>query len=113
MAALSEFLTKVKPEQRAVVRRLDALVRKAVPELASSIKWGNLTYHHERNVCSIIAHEHYINLQVWCGATIADPQGLLVGTGKKMRHIQVDAATKVNRVAIAAILKQAAEAARG
>jgi len=112
MSALVEFLARVKPEQHDVVCALDALIRKAAPELAASLKWGNLTYHHASNVCALIVHEEHVNLQVWRGADIADPKGLLVGSGKQMRHIRVGRETKVLRSAISAIVKEAAEATR-
>jgi hypothetical protein len=112
MQALDQFLAKTEPELRELVRALDALIRKAAPELDASLKWGNLTYHHAHNVCALAAHKRYVNLQVWGGAAIADPRGLLTGTGKSMRHVTIAPGQAFNRRALAAIVRAADEASR-
>ena len=112
MQALNQFLENIEPELHELVREVDALVRKAAPDLVASLKWGNLTYKHARNVCSMVAHGRYINLQVWGGAAISDPHGLLVGTGKSMRHLKIEADQAFNRSKVAAIVRAAAKASR-
>jgi len=111
MEALNEYLARVPSELHDHIRALDTLVRKAAPGLTPSLKWGNLTYHHTANVCALVAHKHYVNLQVWGGAMIADPHGLLIGTGKQMRHIKIACGGTLNRRAVAAIVRAATEAA--
>jgi hypothetical protein len=108
MDALDKYLAGTAPEARKLMRALDALIRKAAPGLSSSLKWGNLTYHHASNVCAIVAHKQYINLQVWGGANVADPGGLLIGSGKSMRHIKFAIGKPFNRRAVAAIVRAAA-----
>src|SRR5690348_917187 len=103
----SEYMADTEPKLRKLIRALDALIRKAAPDLAASMKWGNPTYHNGRNVCAIIAHDGYINLQIWAGASIDDPHGLLVGTGKTMRHIKIVPGGPLNRRAVAAIVRAA------
>jgi hypothetical protein len=105
---LERYLAFVAPEFRALVRAVDALIRKAAPDLIPSLKWGNLTYHHTKNVCAIVAHQQYLNIQVWLGAKIRDPAGLLVGRGKRMRHVKVTVGQPFNRRAVAAIIRAAA-----
>lgn len=105
---LNQYLASIEPELHELVRVLDTLIRKAAPELVASLKWGNLTYHHARNVCALVAHKRYVNLEVWGGATIADPSGLLIGTGKSMRHIKLALGQAINRRAVAAVVRAAA-----
>jgi hypothetical protein len=112
MDVLNKYLATVPSELHELIWTLDTLVRKAAPMLSPSLKWGNLTYHHTANVCAVVAHEKYVNLQVWGGATIADPRGLLKGTGKQMRHIKLVAGNALNRRAVTAIVRAAAEASR-
>jgi hypothetical protein len=109
---LETFLATVDPGLHPLVRELDALVRRAAPSLVASLKWGNLTYHHARNVCALVAHRRHLNLQVWGGATIPDPAGLLTGTGRSMRHVKLAAGQALNRRAVAALIRAAAVASR-
>jgi hypothetical protein len=112
MDVLSKYLATVPSELHEHVRALDTLVRKAAPGLTPSLKWGNLTYHHTRNVCALVAHRQYVNLQVWGGATIADPGALLKGAGKQMRHIKLVPGKAINRRAVATIVRAAVEVSR-
>ena len=108
MSVLNEFLAKIPAEQHALVRALDAVISKAAPTLAASLKWGNLTYAGEENVCSLVAHKHHVNLQIWAGASLSDPRRLLTGAGKDMRHIKVGNAADVDPQYIAKLVQQAA-----
>jgi uncharacterized protein YdhG (YjbR/CyaY superfamily) len=108
MDVLKKYLAGVKAEFRPLVRQLDAVIRESAPALSAGLKWGNLTYHHARNVCSLVAHQDHVNLQVWGGAGLPDPARLLVGTGKAMRHIPLMRGGALNRRAIAGIVRAAA-----
>lgn len=106
MLALNQYLKKIPIEHHALVRALDAAILRAAPNLHSSLKWGNLTYHAEHNVCAIVAHKHYVNLQLWRGAELDDPRGLLEGTGKTMRHIKFLPDADVDWKYISNLIKQ-------
>jgi hypothetical protein len=112
MAVLQQYLRGIEPEYRGLVRSLDALVRQAAPDLEPSLKWGNMTYSHTHNVCSIIVHARHVNLQVWGGAKIPDPHGLLSGTGSRMRHVKFTAGARFSRRAVASLVRSAAKSAR-
>jgi hypothetical protein len=112
VSVLDEFLHGVQPEHREIIRDLDALIREVAPDLVASLKWGNLTYSATRNACALVNHARYVNLQIWGGASVPDPSHLLQGTGVAMRHAKFVAQEKFDRQAVAAIVQQAAEAAR-
>lgn len=109
---LEEFLKSIRLDHHALIRELDAMIHKAAPDLVSSLKWRNLTYHSKRNACALVNHEQYVNLQVWTGAEFEDPKGLLQGAGKTMRHIRLVPGARIDRPAVIAIIQQAAMAAR-
>ena len=111
MSAVKEYVGDLVPSLRTLVRTLDTIVREAVPAAEASLKWGNLTYHHGRNFCAILAHDGYVNLQIWGGAKIADPKKLLVGAGKSMRHVRIEVGGSLDRRAVTAIVRAAARAA--
>ena len=112
MGALETYIARLPAGRQELVPALDALIRTAVPSREPAVKWGNLTYHHATNVCSIVARTHYVNLQVWEAATQHDPGGLLADTGKAMRHIRLQPEQPLDPVAIAAIVEAAATVLR-
>ena len=110
MSTLKQFLEPLEPSLRSVVRVLDDIIREAVPTAEASLKWGNLTYHRNGNFCALVVHDGYVNLQVWGGASIADPRRLLVGTGRTMRHVRIEPGRPLNRRAVIALVRAAARA---
>ena len=108
MSALKDFLAKTPAEHHALARALDALIVKAAPGLDTSLKWGNLTYSGNQIVCAIAVHKHHVNLQLWNGASLKDPRGLLIGESKKMRHLKFTTATDIKPKIITDFIKQAA-----
>jgi hypothetical protein len=49
----------------------------------------------------------HINLGFYHGATLRDPDGLLEGSGKKLRHVKVRDVAATKTTALAALLRQA------
>ncbi len=108
MSALNLYLEKIPAGQHAVVRALHDAILKAAPHLAASLKWGNLTFRAEQNVCAIVAHKQHVNLQLWGGTNLQDPRGLLMGTGKTMRHVKLLMDANIDWHYVSGLVKQAA-----
>jgi hypothetical protein len=49
----------------------------------------------------------HVNVGFFLGAHLADPAGLLEGTGKNMRHVKLRPGTEVDREALAALIEAA------
>src|SRR5687767_11007504 len=49
----------------------------------------------------------HVNVGFFLGAHLADPAGLLEGTGKNMRHVKLRPCSEVDREALAALIRAA------
>ncbi len=58
-------------------------------DLDEEIKWNNLTYRKKRPLFGIVIHKNHINLEFWQGTLLNDPDNLMEGTGKKIRHYKI------------------------
>jgi len=94
--------------QRSIARRLRQVILEAEPELSESVKWRSPTYALERNLCNIMCHRHHVNLQLFDGAALPDPQGRLRGTGKSMRHLSYGSMDEVDVQTVADLVRRAA-----
>ena len=65
------------------------IIVEACPGLAEAIKWGNPVFERNSKVCYLAATREYVSLGFFNGAALSDPEGILEGTGKKMRHVKV------------------------
>lgn len=88
-ALIETWFDTLRPEQKDMARRLRELVVSASPELASSVKWGNLMFTHEgTHAVAIVMHKDHANLQIFNGASLAERFPELEGSGKGVRHLR-------------------------
>lgn len=57
--------------------------------------------------CYIIPHKNWINLGFYKGAHLSDPDDLLEGTGKNMRHVKIRNLDDISNPATNALIKAA------
>ncbi len=106
MTTLDQYLKTLSASHHELVQLLDSVITQAAPMLTSSLKWSNLTYGTSKNVCAIVTHKSHVNLQFFEGAHLNDPQSVLTGTGKDMRHIKLVGISDVDKEYIAFLLQQ-------
>lgn len=63
----------------------------------------------DRLVCYLHTKKSPVNLGFEQGARMSDPQGLLQGTGKSMRHIKFTSADDVDVTAVQAMIREAVD----
>ena len=75
-----------------------------------SILYGP-THRMKDGICYIGVIKDHVNLGFLRGSELADPQRILEGTGKQMRHIKIRNMSDLERPAIRAYLQEACERA--
>jgi hypothetical protein len=93
--AVEEFFARYAPDIQAVSQTLRTMVMSAMPEaierlFASQDHVSYLSTQSARDeLVYICPMKHYVRLGFYYGANLPDPQGLLVGEGKRLRHAKV------------------------
>jgi hypothetical protein len=57
--------------------------------------------------CAIIVYRNHINISLPSGASLSDPEGLLHGTGSRIRHLKIRELKDVQTPAVRKLLKEA------
>lgn len=97
------------PAQHRTLAVLRSLVRSVAPKAVEEIKWSRPCYSNARGMfCYLHSTKSYATLGFRNGAVLADPDGLLEGTGKDMRHIKFKPGLSPDHPAVRALVKQAA-----
>lgn len=111
---LSSFLGTYDPEVQALALGACALVRRIVPQADQKVlrPWKTIAYGARKKFCAVSPHSAWVNLQFHEGAFLADPSGLLEGTGKSMRHVKIALARDLKRRALASLIREAASRAK-
>ena len=95
------WLAEQPGEKHQLIREIRSAILDAGHNFTEGIKWGTPGYWlpeiSRRNICYIAPHTNYVRLGFFNGATMPDPENILEGTGKKLRHIKVYEVTDSNR----------------
>jgi hypothetical protein len=90
-----EVLASHTPQVQAAARALEALIRDEVPGVVVQFDPGNGLLAFGRSMrmrdllFALIPHAGWVNLQLADGALLPNPDGLIEGTGKRIRHVKV------------------------
>ena len=83
------YITQLEEWQAEIVSKVRTIILEAAPEADESIKWAQPVYEVNGPFAYIKAFKNSVNFGFWRGVDIHDPNGLLQGTGEKMRHIRL------------------------
>ena len=89
---------------------LRSLIVDAVPDATESIKWGVPNYEKNGSICSIRSGKGFVPLQFGpVGTSLDDPDCLLEGTGKAMRHVKIRSGKDLRKGIFTSWVKQVAK----
>jgi hypothetical protein len=95
--------------QQVICRRVRDLVHAADPEVAETIKRSVQPYFVlDGNVCALLATKDHVNVFLYDGGIVPDPEGIITGghTNKTGRTVAIYEDENVNAPALSAMFKQ-------
>ncbi len=95
--------------QQAICRELRDLVHAADPGVTETIKRTRLPYFVlDGNVCALLAAKDHVNLFLYDGAIVPDPDGIITAghDNKTARTMAVRNGEQINAAALTAMLRQ-------
>jgi hypothetical protein len=93
-----EVLASHTPAVQAAARALETVIRDELPDVVIDFDPGNGLLAFGRSMrmrdllFALIPHAGWVNLQLADGALLPNPDGLIEGTGKRIRHVKVRSA---------------------
>ena len=103
------FFNSLKGPNALLARELRLIIRQALPNVSESLKWGMPVYEQDKLICSIRLAKEFVALQFYqSGTNLPDPNRLLEGTGKKMRHIKIWSKKDIRKKLFITLIKRSA-----
>ena len=99
------------PEIQAIARALRTRLQAELPGVIEQVDFGNKLIAFGRSMrmrgllFSIIPHGSWVNLQLADGVDLPDPDGLIEGTGKRIRHVKIRSVDAASSPAVVAIIR--------
>src|SRR5436305_8746693 len=95
--------------QQAICREVRDLVHAADPEVVETIKRTVRPYFVlQGNICALLAAKDHVNVFLYDGAIVPDPEGIITGghTNKTARTVAVNPGETINAPALTAMFRQ-------
>jgi hypothetical protein len=108
-ARVDAYIESLPGWQQAICRELRDLVHAADPDVTETIKRTRLPYFVlDGNVCALLAAREHVNLFLYDGAIVPDPDGIITAghDNKTARTMAVRQGERINAAALTAMLRQ-------
>jgi hypothetical protein len=95
--------------QQAICRQVRGLVHAADPEVAETIKFRDRPYFVlQGNVCALLAAKDHVNVFLYDGAIVPDPEGIITGGhgNTTARTVAIRRGEQINAPALKAMFEQ-------
>ena len=106
---VDSYIAQLNVDQAEIVARVRQIILEAAPEADESIKWAQPVYEINGPFAYIKAFKNSVNFGFWRGADINDPDGLLGGSGDKMRHVKLVSLDDIDEAAFKDFVLQAVQ----
>lgn len=112
-ADFDKLFSKYDPKIRTLGKKTRALVLEILPDAYERTYWGwantfyGLSEKSSDAVFTINPLKAYVQLYFLRGTKLSDPDELLEGTGKKLRHVNIRDAEELKRPALTRLMKRA------
>jgi hypothetical protein len=107
-----EFFSDYSPKVEAIALRARDLIFSLLPDATEHVDTGNKVVAYGTGgrmkgmVFYISAHKAHANIGLF-GADLPDPNGIMEGTGKRLRHVKLRSPEDVDRPALRSLLETA------
>jgi hypothetical protein len=107
--SVQEWLAGLAPDIRAIAKQLRSVARKNMPEAKEFIFQDAIRYSFSEStfdqICYILPQRKgYVNFGFFFGGALRDPEKLLIGEGKRLRHIKVWSVDEAKNPALAELI---------
>lgn len=106
---VDQYIGKAADRQVSLLEELRNLIAEAVPEVKEQFKWGQPVYSLAKDFVYLKHTKKHVNLGFFNYEKVADPTGLLEGTGARMRHIKIVDLTQFNTEELKNMIVQASK----
>jgi hypothetical protein len=106
---VDEYIEALPAWQQAICREVRDLVHAADPEVAETIKFRDRPYFVlAGNVCALLAAKDHVNVFLYDGAIVPDPENIITGghDNETARAVAIRQDEKINAPALSAMFKQ-------
>ena len=94
---VTEFIQNAPREQSEIMQMIRSLIRENVANVTEDFKWSRPIFKQDKDFAYLNTSKSHVTLGFYRNVEkLNDPDGLLQGTGKTMRHIKLRSVADIN-----------------
>jgi len=102
------YVRRKNPDLEDVAQALRAVMKKQVPTSMETVNpWGIPTFESNGPFCYFMVGKNHVTLGFLRGTFLKDPEKLLEGTGKNLRHVKVRSVKDLGRKGLIELIRSA------
>jgi len=86
---VDEYISTAPSPKREIMTELRKLIHESVPGVMEEFKWSRPIFKAQKDFAYFVATKNTVNLGFYTTEGFGDPDGILEGTGKSMRHVKL------------------------
>lgn len=91
------YIATAASPQREIMEKVRDIILDAVPEVIENFKWSRPVYTLQKDFTYLQANKQHVNVGFYSGfEMLNDPDKLLQGTGKTMRHLKIKSIDEID-----------------
>lgn len=106
---VTKYINDSPPQQKKLLETLRQLIHTTISETSEDIKWGIPVFTKTKIFTYLRSTKNHVALGLYNIEKIKDPNGILDGTGKNMRHLKIKKIEDIDEALITEWLKATAE----
>ena len=106
---VDKYIEQLADPFNLIAERLRGIVREAAPEIVEHFMFNQPWFFYYGPLCYIRVRKGYVYFGFKMGVALTDPQDLMEGKGKLMRHLKMKSLTDIPTEQIIAWIKEAVE----
>ena len=94
---ITEYIDNAPTAQKEIMGIIRSLIHRNIENVTEEFKWSRPVFSLKKDFAYLQANKNHVNLGFYKDfEKFNDPDGLLEGTGKTMRHIKLKKASDIN-----------------
>jgi hypothetical protein len=92
---VTNYIKKAPSPQKEIMENLRTLIHESIPGTTEEFKWGQPIFKKNKDFCYLKTTKNHVNLGFLNFEILNDPDSLLEGTGKQMRHVKIKSTEEI------------------
>jgi hypothetical protein len=84
-----DYINSAPSPQKEIMYKIRELIYKVVPDAEEAFKWGSPAFSRIKAICYMATFKKHVTFAFYDGRMLKDPDRILEGTGKMMKHIKL------------------------